>query len=189
MKGIERLASVESTTPRMARALPEMPMDGTVLVRLIRISAFGMGNFFEPVFRELDLSEHSFHVLCLLVASENGTASPSELSEMVGTSRANMTHILEDLVEEGFVSRAIASRDARRHVIAITAAGRRKVRETVPQIVEPEMGQPGLADRPGPMLRNIDRLDYGPVCMGDNQVVIRQSNAEFEHVLRPLKAV
>ncbi len=56
---------------------------------------------------------------------------------MVGTSRANMTHILEDLVEEGFVSRAIASRDARRHVIAITAAGRRKVRETVPQIVEP----------------------------------------------------
>ncbi len=137
MKGIERLASVESTTPRMARALPEMPMDGTVLVRLIRISAFGMGNFFEPVFRELDLSEHSFHVLCLLVASENGTASPSELSEMVGTSRANMTHILEDLVEEGFVSRAIASRDARRHVIAITAAGRRKVRETVPQIVEP----------------------------------------------------
>ena len=53
MKGTERLASVESTTPRMARALPEMPMDGTVLVRLIRISAFGMGNFFEPVFREL----------------------------------------------------------------------------------------------------------------------------------------
>jgi MarR family transcriptional repressor of emrRAB len=56
MKGTERLASVESTTPRMARALPEMPMDGTVLVRLIRISAFGMGNFFEPVFRALDLS-------------------------------------------------------------------------------------------------------------------------------------
>src|ERR1700730_18227519 len=100
MKGIERLASVESTTPRMARALPEMPMDGTVLVRLIRISAFGMGTFFEPVFRELDLSEHSFHVLCLLVASENGTASPSELSEMVGTVGASMTPIIDDMNEE-----------------------------------------------------------------------------------------
>jgi len=137
MKGIERLASVESTTPRMARALPEMPMDGTVLVRLIRSARSEWATSSSRCFGSWTLSEHSFHVLCLLVASENGTASPSELSEMVGTSRANMTHILEDLVEEGFVSRAIASRDARRHVIAITAAGRRKVRETVPQIVEP----------------------------------------------------
>src|SRR6267154_2499649 len=115
MRGIERLASVESTTPRMARALPEMPMDGTVLVRLIRISAFGMGNFFEPVFRELDLSEHSFHVLCLLVASENGTASPSELSETVpqivepihrafsGLSKAEMA-LLDQLLRKLIVS-------------------------------------------------------------------------------------
>lgn len=147
MKGIERLASVDSSTPRMARALPDMPMDRTVLVRLIRISAFGMGNFYEPVFRALELSEHSFHVLCLLVASQSGTASPSELSEMVGTSRANMTHILDDLVEQGFVSRTTAERDARRYVIAITAAGRRKVRETVPQIVEPiERAFSGLSD-------------------------------------------
>jgi MarR family transcriptional repressor of emrRAB len=121
----------------MARALPGLPMDGTVMVRLLRIAGFGLGNFFEPVFRELELSEHSFHVLCLLLASEHGTAAPSELSEMVGTSRANMTRILEELVQDGWVSRRVSPRDARRHVIAITQAGRAKVHDTVPRIAEP----------------------------------------------------
>jgi MarR family transcriptional repressor of emrRAB len=148
MKGVERLASVESSTPPMARALPELPMDETVMVRLLRISVFGMGSFFEPVFRALDLSESSFHVLCLLVASERGIASPSELSELVGTSRANMTRILDELVEDGFISRSVAARDGRRQVVTVTAVGRKKVRDTVPRIVGPlQTAFAGLTDQ------------------------------------------
>lgn len=137
MNGLQRLSNVASSTPRMAKALPDMPMDGTVMVRLLRISGAGLGDFFEPVFRALDLSENSFHVLCLLVASETGSASPSELSDLVGTSRANMTRILDELQQDGWVERTVAPRDARRHVIAITAEGREKVRATVPQVAEP----------------------------------------------------
>ncbi|MGQ0697048.1 MAG: MarR family winged helix-turn-helix transcriptional regulator [Panacagrimonas sp.] len=137
MKGIERLSAVESSTPRMARALSDMPMPPTVMVRLIRISAFGLGNFFEPVFRALNLSEQAFHVLCLLVASEHGRAVPSELSEMVGTSRANMTRILDELIQAELVSRTVQPRDGRRFDICITAAGRQRVREVVPQMIEP----------------------------------------------------
>lgn len=121
----------------MAKALPDLPMDGAVMVRLLRISGSGLTDFFEPVFRAQDLSENSFHVLCLLVASDTGSASPSELSDMVGTSRANMTRILDELERDGRVARTVAARDARRHVIAITAEGREKVRDTVPRIAEP----------------------------------------------------
>lgn len=112
-------------------------MDHTVMVRLLRLSVLGMGDFFEPVFRAVNLSDNSFHVLCLLVAAEQGSESPSELSEMVGTSRANMTRLLDELVEDGFVTRATAPRDGRRQIITITTAGRRKVRETVPRIAGP----------------------------------------------------
>jgi MarR family transcriptional repressor of emrRAB len=121
----------------MARALPGMPMDGTTMVRLFRIAQSCLGDFFAPVFRSLDLSEHKFHVLCLLISGESGSASPGELADMVGTSRANMTRIIEELVQDGWVERTIASRDARRHVIEITAAGRHKVNCTVPGIAEP----------------------------------------------------
>ena len=107
------------------------------MVRLLRIAGFGMEAYFEPIFRALDLSEHSFHVLCLLVASESGTAAPSELSDMIGTSRANMTRILRELEEDGWISRQTSNRDSRRHVIAITDTGRLKVDETVPRIARP----------------------------------------------------
>ena len=112
-------------------------MPPTVMVRLIRISAVGLGDFFEPVFRALGISEHGFHVLCLLVAAEHGRAAPSELSELVGTSRANMTRILDELSEAQLVSRTVHARDGRRFEICITAAGRRRVREVVPKMIEP----------------------------------------------------
>ena len=137
MNGQMRLSKVSASTPRMERALPGIPMDGTTMVRVLRIAQFGLGSFFEPVFRSLHLSENSFHVLCLLMSSETGTASPSELAEMVGTSRANMTRILEELADDGWIERAIAARDGRRQVISITASGRRKVRDTVPRIADP----------------------------------------------------
>ena len=137
MKGSERLAQVAVSTPLMARALPDLPMQGTVMVRLLRITEFGLGNFFEPIFRSLGLTENTFHVLCLLISNESGSASPGELSEMVGTSRANMTRLLEELVDDGYVDRSIDPRDARRHVITITAAGRKKALQATPQLREP----------------------------------------------------
>ena len=110
------------------------------MVRLIRISVVGLGQYFEPVFRELGLTESSFHVLCLLVASDNGMASPSELSELVGTSRANMTRILDSLVDDGLATRAVEPRDARRFAIRITPAGRKRTTQAVPRLVDPLKG-------------------------------------------------
>jgi len=137
MRGIERLYAVDRSTPPMAEALPDLPMAETVMVRLIRISGTGMGQFFEPVFRAMGLTENSFHVLCLLMAADGGQASPSELSELVGVSRANMTRILDALVGEGLVSRTIEEHDARRHVIQIARAGRKITTEAVPRLALP----------------------------------------------------
>ena len=137
MKGSERLTQVAVSTPVMGKALPELSMPGAVMVRLLRITEFGLGAFFEPVFRSMGLTENTFHVLCLLLATESGSASPGELSEMVGTSRANMTRLLEELVDDGHVARSIDPRDARRHVITITRKGRSKALDAAPQLREP----------------------------------------------------
>jgi MarR family transcriptional regulator, negative regulator of the multidrug operon emrRAB len=137
MQGNLKLATVKRSTPAMAAALPDLPMAETVMVRLIRITVSGMTDFFDPVLRTIGLSENSFHVLCLLIAAERGRASPSELSELVGTSRANMTRILDQLEREGYTSRAVEARDARRYVIEITAKGRRVTTAAVPKMVEP----------------------------------------------------
>jgi MarR family transcriptional repressor of emrRAB len=168
VKGSERLLQVDISTPRMEKALPELPMARTVMVRLLRISVFGMGNFFEPVLRAMDLNENSFHVLCLLVAAEGGSESPGDLSEMVGTSRANIKRIVDELVEDGLVTRATAVRDARRQIVTISAAGRRKVRDTVPRMAEPlQVGFSGLDEAE---LAELNRLLRKLIVSFDNSV-------------------
>ncbi|MDB5577842.1 MAG: MarR family transcriptional regulator [Bradyrhizobium sp.] len=137
MRGVERLAAVDRSTPAMAAALPTLPIAETVMVRLMRIGVVGLGQFFEPVFRDIGLTESSLHVLCLLVANERGQASPSELSDLVGTSRANMTRILDALIADKLVLRSSEGRDARRAVIQVTPQGRAIADRAIPRIVEP----------------------------------------------------
>ncbi|BBO28268.1 hypothetical protein AltI4_26560 [Alteromonas sp. I4] len=48
-----------------------------------------------------------------------------------------MTHIINSLEKAEYVSRKVSNQDARRHSIAITEAGRRKVDNMVPKIVDP----------------------------------------------------
>lgn len=140
----------------MARALPGLPMTGTVLVRLLRIAGGSLTDYFEPLFRSLDLSENGFHILCLLVASESGSAAPSELADMVGTSRANITRLLEQLEGEGWIERRASERDGRRQVVAITVNGRAKVDATVPQIADPI--ERAFSDLDADELALLDRL-------------------------------
>lgn len=146
MDGHQRLSAITASTPRMARAMPAMPMDGTVMVRLLRLAGGALTEFFEPRFRAMGLTEGGFHVLCLLVASEDGTASPGTLSEMVGTSRANMTRLLDQLDDDGCILRIPCPRDGRRRIVSILPAGRAKVDDAVPRIAGPIMQAFALLD-------------------------------------------
>ncbi|QDO96404.1 MarR family transcriptional regulator [Ferrovibrio terrae] len=137
MRGTERLAVVEATTPRMERAIPDLPTDTALMVRLIRITLYGMGQYFEPVFRDIGMNESSFHALCLLVSNDRGSAYPADLAELVGVTRANMTRILDGMVGRGLATRETDALDGRRAVIRVTAAGRKAVREGVPKLAIP----------------------------------------------------
>ncbi len=124
----------------MERAIPDLPADCALMIRLVRITLYGMGQYFEPVFRDIGMNESSFHALCLLVSNEQGTASPADLAELVGVTRANMTRILDGMVERGMATRESHARDGRRAVIRVTPAGRRAVREGVPKLAGPLKG-------------------------------------------------
>jgi MarR family transcriptional repressor of emrRAB len=137
MNGENRLSAIDRSTSALLRALPDLPMQESILVRLLRVSFSGMADFFSAEFRKMGLSENVFHVLCLLVANDEEQTSPSELSELVGTSRANMTRILATLVDENLATRQTEEQDGRRHMIQITDQGRRAALDGVLRLVGP----------------------------------------------------
>ncbi len=137
MKGSERLKVIEKTTAPLAEALPQLPAAETVLIRLLRVGAFGLDDYLTHIFRHLDLTEKHYHTLCVLVSIGQGTAFPSELSELIGTSRANITKVLSSLEANGYISRMSNNKDGRRSSVMITAKGRQVVEDITPKMVTP----------------------------------------------------
>ncbi|MGI1677213.1 MAG: MarR family transcriptional regulator [Cellvibrionaceae bacterium] len=137
MRGIERLKTVERTTEALAKALPALPVPETVMIRLIQILVYGLEDYFLHVFRDLGLTEKSYHTLCILVASKKRQAYPGELSELVGTSKANMTKILATLEAKGYINREIGKTDGRRSLIKITPRGLKEATKITPLISGP----------------------------------------------------
>ncbi|MDB5970062.1 MAG: MarR family transcriptional regulator [Hydrocarboniphaga sp.] len=137
MKGTDRVDAIDASTPRMVDNMPGVPVDIIALMRLMRAANQGLSNFLEPVMRPFGFTESSFHTLMLIFSSEQGTATPSQLCELVGQTRANMTHILAGLVSQSYVSRSTDGDDGRRRIIRITAEGRRLVRATLPTLAAP----------------------------------------------------
>ena len=84
MRGASRLAAIDVSTPAMAWALPNLPSAETVLVRLLRLNLASISEVLDGEFRKVGLTELTFQVLCLLMASKDGQATPSDLSDLVG---------------------------------------------------------------------------------------------------------
>lgn len=137
MRGIERLKAIERSTEPLAQALPALPQAETVLIRLLRVGAFGLDDYFSQVFCHWELGEKLYHTLCVLVATPQGRAYPSELSELIGTSRANMTKVLAALERDRYIRREVGLNDGRRSMVHITRRGRDIVNQITPDMVEP----------------------------------------------------
>jgi DNA-binding MarR family transcriptional regulator len=88
-------------------------------------------------------------VLTALFFEERGNITPSELSSLFQTSRANMSHIISHLEAKGWVRRGVNNKDARQFHIELKAEGRKKALSMIKffdrmqSVSEKEMGVTG----------------------------------------------
>jgi MarR family transcriptional regulator, transcriptional regulator for hemolysin len=74
----------------------------------------------------LGLSARGYHVLRAALSGEH---TQTELAEMVGLDKTTMVVAVDELEKAGLAERHLAPDDRRARIIAVTAAGRRKVAE------------------------------------------------------------
>jgi DNA-binding MarR family transcriptional regulator len=71
---------------------------------------------------EIEITPHHFEIVSLL--SEEGTMHPSEIGQRLQIAKAQMTKLVDRLVELGIVERNIDSADRRTHNITLTEQAR-----------------------------------------------------------------
>ena len=124
---------VEDAIQRIARRVPEMRPQDSLICRVITILGRDITARLDEALQPAGLAELEFRTL-LTIFARDGSASPGDLSASLAQSPANLTRISDVLVGRGLVVREISEQDRRRTLLKITPSGEKLLRELLPQM-------------------------------------------------------
>ena len=81
-----------------------------------------------------NLTPLGYMTMMALYSRVENLANPSELSDVTGETRGNMTRICDDLVEKGWMKRVPNAEDRRRVDISLTDSGMTLLNKLAPQL-------------------------------------------------------
>jgi DNA-binding MarR family transcriptional regulator len=122
---------------RLRGRMPDLPVSGVLLSRLLLHLGRGMASLFELEIRPFGLAEAEFRVLTTLFSQPEGVAHPSELGARTSQSPANMSRISDVLVERALITRVSSVYDRRKMVLRITEQGAQLVGRLLPMLYAP----------------------------------------------------
>ena len=162
---------LEASLQRLSARLPEAPVTGILLSRMLINVGRGMAEFLEQQIRPFGLAEAEFRVLTTLFSQPEGVAHPGELCARTSQRPANMSRISDCLVSRNLISRVSSARDRRRMVLRITAEGEELVRRLLPMMFA----------RLREMLRDIPEAEQQQLIEQLKRLCVRLDVAMAEH--------
>ncbi|HJV90049.1 MAG TPA: MarR family transcriptional regulator [Holophagaceae bacterium] len=130
----------EAASKQWARERPDLPsLPIETIGRLLDAAARVERNHMNPLLQEAELHVGEFDVLTpLRRAGAPYMLSPTQLYESAMISSGGMTNRLDRLERAGMIQRHPDPNDRRGRLIALTAAGKRKIDELIGPMVELE---------------------------------------------------
>lgn len=151
---------LEANLGRLQARVPDLPISGILLSRLILHLGRGMANMLDQEIRPFGLAEAEFRVLTTLFSQPDGVAHPSELCTRASQSPANMSRISDALVTRDLITRVSSAHDRRKMVLRITEQGEELVRRLLPKLFAPlrEMFKDFSEDEQRHLIAQLKRL-------------------------------
>ena len=131
------IRELEANLQRLRERVPDLPVSGVLLSRMLMHLGRGMASLFEQQIRPFGLAEAEFRVLTTLFSQPEGIAHPGELCSRTSQSPANMSRISDALVSRDLITRGASAHDRRKMVLRITEQGEDLVRRLMPKMIGP----------------------------------------------------
>lgn len=151
---------LEANLQRLSSRLPDVPITGVLLCRLLLHLGREMASMFDQQIRPFGLAEAEFRVLTTLYSQPEGVSHPSDLCARTDQSPANMSRISDALVGRGLITRVMSVHDRRKMVLHITEQGEELVRRLLPTMFAPlrEMFKDFSNDEQRQLIAQLKRL-------------------------------
>jgi MarR family transcriptional repressor of emrRAB len=132
-----QIQKLEANLKRLQARVPDLPVSGVLLSRLILHLGRGMSALLDLEVRPFGLAEAEFRVLTTLFSQPDGVAHPTDLCAKTSQSPANMSRISDALVNRDLITRVSSVHDRRKMVLRITEQGEELVRKLLPVLSGP----------------------------------------------------
>jgi DNA-binding MarR family transcriptional regulator len=158
---ILQIQKLEANLARLHARVPELPIPGVLLCRLIQHLGRSMTFMLEQQIRPFGLAEAEFRVLTTLFSQPDGVANPTELCAKTDQSPANMSRISDALLSLGLITRDSSPLDRRKMVLRMTADGEGLVQKLLPTLAAPllDMLQDFSASEQQELIDRLKRLN------------------------------
>src|SRR6184192_2375635 len=111
------------TSPTIPRLPEELVASATFLLKRLGFAAKERAM---EAYEETGL--HPYHHAILIVLGEGSRETQGAIADMLGYDRGQLVGLLDELEEHGFVERRRDPKDRRRHLVRLTADGKRMLR-------------------------------------------------------------
>ncbi|WP_243336770.1 MarR family winged helix-turn-helix transcriptional regulator [Anaeromyxobacter soli] len=128
------LGRLEQHLETVADLFPGFPSDLCLLVRTAALVERRMVEAGNAVLKPHGLTYPMYQVLVVAPPTGAGGITPGEIATMTGERATNVTHLCDELVRHGWMTRRRDASDRRRVLLGLTAAGRRVLAEVQPQM-------------------------------------------------------
>jgi MarR family transcriptional repressor of emrRAB len=133
----EQFEMLEANLQRLSARVPDLPVTGILLARLLVNLGREMASVLDQQIRPFGLTEAEFRALTTLYAQPEGVAHPSDLCARTSQSPANMSRLTDALVDRGLITRVMSMHDRRKMVLHVTDQGGELVRRLLPTLFAP----------------------------------------------------
>ena len=118
---------------RVAEQNPGMPVRNITLTRMFFYIFKALEDQANQFLAEYGLNHTHFIALMMIYSSENNVLNPCKLSDALMSSRANITRLMDELVENGWVERRGSMEDRRRVELSLTPVGLAIIEKILPR--------------------------------------------------------
>lgn len=122
----------EESVRELAETMPQVEIEFAELALNLALTYDVQHSFLSKNMCRFGLAKSSFNVLMLLRHGPEEGMQLSEIGELLVTSRANITGVIDHLEQKGYVRRVVDSHDRRARLARITKSGEALIEEVIP---------------------------------------------------------
>lgn len=124
----------EQSIERVSHLIDGMPVEQVVLNRLLLHVVRELQERQNRFLTGYGLNGSAFFALAMILSAEDGSLNPCDLSDGMMASRTNVTRVVDQLVDAGWVEREVSKEDRRRVHLSVTPSGKALLETILPPL-------------------------------------------------------